>query len=108
MMLAVEDRPDVSPRTDLQLSSYRLREMYVELGLRSSSFPAGGYPLASTVLDLAVSGQRVVDLFSYTSDYIRLESPAGAGPSGIRFGVPVSAADLAPESGMRVVIVRTN
>ncbi len=108
MMLAVEDRPDVNPRTDLQLSSYRIREMYVELGLRSSSFPAGGYPLASTVLDLAVSGQRAVDLFSYTSDYIRLESPSGAGSSGIRFGVPGSAADLGPEAGMRVVIVRTN
>lgn len=107
-MLAVEDRTDVSPRTELQLSSYRLREMYAELGLRSSTFPPGGYPLVPTGLDLAVSTRRAVELFSYTGDYLRLESPSGAGPSGIRLGVPDTADDLGPEVGLRVVIVRTN
>jgi len=108
MMLAVEDRADVSPRAEFQLSSYRLREMYTELGLRSTSFPPGGYPLESTALDLAISARRAMDLFSYTGDYLRLESPSGSGPSGIRMGVTGTADDIAPGVGLRVVIVRTN
>jgi len=108
MMLAVEDRLDVTPRAELRMTSYRLREMYTELGLRSSTFPPGGYPLVSTALDLAVTGGRAVDLFSYTGDYIRLESPSGSGSSGIRVGVPGTADEIAADAGVRVVIVRTN
>ncbi len=108
MMLAVEDRSDVVPRAELQLSSYRLREMYAELGLRSSTFAPGGYSLAPTVFDLAVPVRRAVDLFSFTGDYVRLTSPSGAGPAGIRLGNQDTAGDIASAVGVRVVIVRTN
>ncbi len=108
IMLAVEDRSDVVPRAELQLRSYRLRDMFAELGLRSSAFPLGGYPLVPTVLDLAVPIRRAIDLFSYTGDYLRLESPSGAGPAGIRLGNQDTADDIATALGVRVVIVRTN
>ena len=107
-MLAVEDRSDVTPRIDLQLSSYKLREMYAELSLRSSAFPPGGYPLSPGILDLAASAERPTNLFSYTSEYLRLEAPGGAGPSGIRLGQAATADDVSSSVGARVVIVRTN
>ncbi|MFQ5529597.1 MAG: hypothetical protein ACE5FP_04545 [Gemmatimonadota bacterium] len=108
MMLAVDDRPGLVSRVALQWPSYRLRQMYAELGLRSTSFPPGGYPLAPAIWDLAVSSSRPVDLFSYTGDYVRLEAPSGAGASGIRLGMPDTADDVSTSLGARVVIIRTD
>lgn len=108
MMLAVDNQPGLMPRTELQLPSYRLRDMYAELADRSSAFPPGDFLLAQTMLDLAISGSREVDLFSYASDYLRLEAPAGSAAVGLRVGVPGTAGDLPTSVGGRVSIVRTN
>ena len=108
MMLAADDQPGLTAPTDLQLPSYRLRDMYAELAARSSSFPPGGYPLAQTILDLSSSGSREVDLFSYAGDYYRIEAPSGSGAAGLRIGVPGTAGDLASATGVRVSILRTN
>jgi hypothetical protein len=108
MMLAVEDRADVVPRIELQLTSYRLRELYAELALRSTAFPPNGYPLAPDTLDLAVSARRAVNLFSYTGDYLVAGAASGAGPSGIRIGTTGAADDISQSLGVRVAIVRTD
>ena len=108
MMLAVDDRTDVVPRVELQLSSYRLREIYAELALRSTAFPPNGYPLAPDTLDLAVSARRAANLFSYTGDYLVLGALSGAGPSGVRIGTSGTAEDVSQALGIRVVIVRTD
>jgi hypothetical protein len=108
MMLAVDNQPGVVSRAELQLLSYRLRDMYAELAARSSAFPPGEFLLAQTMLDLSVSGSREVDVFSYAGDYLRLEAPSGSGAAGLRVGVPGTAADLSSTVGGRVSILRTN
>jgi len=105
-MLMLDDRNPLAPRPDLTLSSYRLRQMYEELGARSTSFPAGAFPLPYAEERLDGDSDFALDLYSYAPGYLRFEAPAGSGGTGIRLGVPASATDLAPTADLRLRIVR--
>jgi hypothetical protein len=106
-MLEVEDR-GLPTAAGLDYPSYRLRQMYMELGDRSIAFPAGAFPLASTGLDLASDAGIEEALFTATGRYIELSAPAGSAATGLRIARPGPAEDLSPTADVRVVIVRTN
>lgn len=106
-MLAVEDL-GLATGAALDLPSYRLRQMYRELGDRSLAFPAGVFPLASTGFGLAGDADAGDALFTATGWYLDLTAPAGSAATGIRFGLPGTAEDLSASADVRVVIVRTN
>lgn len=105
-MLMLDDRSPLAPRPDLTLPSYRLRQMYEELGARSTSFPAGGFPLPDAGERLDGDSELTLDLYSYAAGYLRFEAPAGSGGTGVRFGVPGSAADLSSTADFRLRVVR--
>lgn len=105
-MLTLDDRNPLAPRPDLTLPSYRLRQMFAELGARSPSFPSGGFPIPYVTRRLDADGTLSLDLYSYAAGYLRFEAPAGSGGTGIRFGQPGTAADLPPAADFRVRIVR--
>lgn len=105
-MLMLDDRNPLAPRPDLTLTSYRLRQMYAELGSRSTSFPDDGVPLPYAQRRLDGDGGLTFDLYSYTASYLRFEAPAGSAGTGIRFGRPSTAADLPTSADVRVRIVR--
>jgi hypothetical protein len=105
-MLMLDDRNPLAPRPDLALASYRLRQMYAELGSRSTSFPDDGVPLPYAQRRLDGDGGLTLDLYSYTAAYVRFEAPAGSAGTGVRFGRPSTAADLPTSADVRVRIVR--
>jgi hypothetical protein len=105
-MLMLDDRNPLAPRPALTLPSYRLRQMYSELGARSPSFPPGGVPLPYAERRLDRLGGLRLDLYSYAAAYIGLEAPAGSSATGIRFGRPDTAEDLPAAADVRVRIVR--
>lgn len=105
--LAVEDR-GLPVNAAVDLPSYRLRQMYSELGTRSVAFPAGAFPLATSGLDLASDAGLGEALFTATGVYVDLTAPAGSGGTGLRIGRPETAEDLPASADVRVVIVRTN
>lgn len=105
-MLMLDDRNPLAPRPAFTLPSYRLRQMYSELGARSPSFPPGDVPLPYAERRLDRLGGLRLDLYSYAAAYAGLEAPAGSSATGIRFGQPDTAEDLPAAADFRVRIVR--
>jgi hypothetical protein len=104
--LMIDDRTPLAPRPELTLPSYRLRQMYTELGTRSASFPTGGVPLPYAERRLDRVGSLRLDLYSYAAAYVGLEAPAGSVVTGIRFAQPETAEALPAGADIRVRIVR--
>ncbi|MFQ5746040.1 MAG: Ig-like domain-containing protein [Gemmatimonadota bacterium] len=111
-MLSVEDRADLGgvPRTSLQLTSYKLLDLYANISLDAASNPGTlqfGYPLAPLARDLAATGSVTPLLYPGTAEMLTLSaSGAGSGGTGLRFEA-ASGADLPMSALPRLVIVRT-
>ncbi len=79
-MLISSDRSDVEPSMELQLPSYRVRDVFESRIGDAVNPPSGGYPLRPEKRDLGYEATLDAELFSATGLYLELNaSEAGDG-----------------------------
>lgn len=103
-LYAVEDRSDVegSPRPELGLSSYQLRDVYGD-----DFFGSGGaYPLTPTSVGLHESTTVDATLFTGTGRYVRLVSSSESAGTGLKLAEP-GGEPLSSDVDPRLVLIRT-
>jgi hypothetical protein len=108
LMWAVEDRPDVAVDPELQLTSYRVRDLYASAQIGPIiNPPVGGYPLSPLVRSL--SGTYVIDadLFTATAKFITLSATTATSGTELRLVQPGTGDVLSGTVQPRIVIVRT-
>ncbi len=101
-MLAIEDRTDVDASPELELTSYRMRDLFDALGP-----PFAGYPLAPLVRSLGATSVLDAELFTATGLYVTLTASSATGPTQLEF-VDGAGNPLAAAVEPRLVVVRTN
>jgi hypothetical protein len=77
-MLVSSDRSDVEPSMELQLPSYRVRDVFESRIGDAVNPPSGGYPLLPVKRDLGYDATLDAELFSATGLYVELNA-AGTG-----------------------------
>jgi len=113
-MLGVEDRGDLGApvRSELTLTSYRLRDVYDVLlnGLVYSGTSISPYPLAPpTALqgaNLDVQTTISMSVAAGSGLFVRMNAGSGSGGTAIRLG-DIAGGDLVPSTTPRLTIIRT-
>lgn len=103
-MFSLEDRTDLSgsPRPELGLSSYQLRDVYGD-----ATFGSGGsYALEPEQLPLHESTTVSAELFTGGARYVRLLSTSSSAGTGLRFATDTGA-DLDASVAPHLIITRT-
>lgn len=103
-MFSLEDRTDLSgsPRSELGLSSYRLRNVYGD-----ATFGSGGsYPLQPDEVPLHESTTVSAELFTGGARYVRLLSTSSSVGTGLRLATE-SGEDLDASVVPHLIITRT-
>lgn len=103
-MFAVEDRADLgaSPRPELELESYRLRDVYGSFALGTGS----SYPLTPVPVGLTDVSAVDAELFTGTARYVRLVSSEESVGTGVRLA-DTDGDRLNASLSPRLMIVRT-
>ena len=106
MMLVSAGRDDVSPATELQLPSYRLREIFESRVGLAVNPPSGGFPLKPIERDLLRADTLDARLFTATSLYVELSSRQAGSGTRMELVRPATGATLAESIEPRLQILR--
>lgn len=107
-MLVSSDRTDVEPSEQLQLTSYRLRDVYDSRIGNAVNPPTGGFPLRPEKRHLGFSATIDAELFSGTSLYVELETTRDGRGTRVELVAPGSRGTLDPSVEPRLQILRVN
>jgi hypothetical protein len=106
-MLVIEDREDVQPEPELELSSYQMRAIYESPVGNVIHPPNGGFGLRPLTRSLASTSNLDAELFTATGLYVTLSTSANVGRTQLSL-VDATGAELDDSVAPRLVIVRTH
>jgi hypothetical protein len=105
-MLISSDRSDVEPAMELQLPSYRLRDVFDSRIGDAVNPPSGGYPLLPVKRDLGYEATLDAELFSATGLYLELTALEGGDGTRLELVSPGTGATLSSSVEPRLQILR--
>jgi len=107
-MLVSSDRADVEPSEQLELTSYRLRDVFDSRIGNAVNPPTGGYPLRPEKRHLGFSTAIDAELFSATSLYVELETTRDGRGTRVELVAPGGRGMLDSSIEPRLQILRVN
>jgi hypothetical protein len=105
-MLVSSDRPDVEPSVELQLASYKMRDLFESRIGEAVNPPSGGYPLLPVRRDLGYETTVDAELFSATGLYLQLGALESGVGTRLELVSPANGTMLDPSVEPRLQILR--
>jgi len=105
-MLISSDRSDVETSMELQLPSYRMRNVFASRIGEAVNPPSGGYPLLPVKRDLRYETKLDAELFSATGMYLELDALEPGDGTRLELVSPTRGAVLDASVEPRLQILR--